>query len=236
MVVTEKDGGVSLSDVRRVAIAQRAVGTGLLAEPPAPLPLRPDTSLLGDFVLRSYMPRVAYLCVYILCCGAVTCTDRVCVRRLQHGSPFGGRCTALMPAFLMIRSRLPASRSCVSYAVQSGHLTRAACLRLHAQRPTISQWVPHYVTFPVSGHRLFQYEWAGLLALLVLPRFCPPGLVAWLQRGGVRWALGWPLLALHRTSLIAELWYPQARPGHRTSKPLLFDHYIKLFCHKNVTK
>ena len=63
VVVTEEGGGVSSSEVRRVAIAQRAVGTGLLAEPSAPLPLRPHTSFLGDFVMRSYMPRVAYLCV-----------------------------------------------------------------------------------------------------------------------------------------------------------------------------
>ena len=62
MVVTEGNGAVSSSEARRVAIAQREVGTGLLAEPPAPLPLWPHTSLLGDFVLRSYMPRVAVLC------------------------------------------------------------------------------------------------------------------------------------------------------------------------------
>ncbi len=61
------------------------------------------------------------------------------------------------------------------------------------------------------AHRLFQYEWAGLLALLVLPRFCPPGLVAWLQHGDARWLVGWPLLALHRTSLVAGLWYPQVQ-------------------------
>ena len=62
------------------------------------------------------------------------------------------------------------------------------------------------------GRRLFQYEWAALLALLVLPRFLPPAAVHWLQLGGgiVRRALGWPVVALHRTSLIAGLWYPQA--------------------------
>ncbi len=67
VVVTEEGGGVSTSEVRRVAIAQRVVGTGLLAEPHAPLPLRPHTSFLGDFVMRSYMPRVAYLCVSCHC-------------------------------------------------------------------------------------------------------------------------------------------------------------------------
>ena len=66
---------MSSSEVRRVAIAQRAVGTGLLAEPPAPLPLRPHTSFLGDFVMRSYMPRVAYLCVSTPWCSASPVTS-----------------------------------------------------------------------------------------------------------------------------------------------------------------
>ena len=59
---------MSTSEARRVAIAQRDVGTGLLAGPPAPLPLRSpaDTSLVGDFVMRSYMPRVAHLCAAVL--------------------------------------------------------------------------------------------------------------------------------------------------------------------------
>jgi len=63
VVVTEGDGAVSTSEARSVALAQRDVGTGLLAEPPAPLPLGPDASFLGDLVMRSHMPRVAFLCV-----------------------------------------------------------------------------------------------------------------------------------------------------------------------------
>ena len=58
---------MSTSEARSVAIAQRDVGTGLLAEPPAALPLGPDASFLGDLVMRSYMPRVAFLCVAVPC-------------------------------------------------------------------------------------------------------------------------------------------------------------------------
>ena len=75
VIVTEGDGAVSTSEARSVAIAQRGVGTGLTAEPPAPLPLQPDTSSLGDFVMRSYMPRVASLCVLTLLCHLRSCTS-----------------------------------------------------------------------------------------------------------------------------------------------------------------
>ena len=73
VVVTEKGGALSSSEVRIATVAQREVGTGLLAEPPAPLPLRPHSSLLGDFVLRSYMPRVAVLCAPL--CSAASSID-----------------------------------------------------------------------------------------------------------------------------------------------------------------
>jgi len=104
VVVTEDDGAASSSEARSVAIAQRDVGTGLLAEPPAPLPLGPDASFLGDLVMRSYMP-TSHACA-LLCCAICQYTSRSALRcRLSS--------CARSVALAIGTVRLAASRLCL---------------------------------------------------------------------------------------------------------------------------
>lgn len=61
--MAEAGGGSSTSEARPVALQQRLVGTGLLAEPRSPLPLPFDGGSFGRLILATYMPRFAFTCV-----------------------------------------------------------------------------------------------------------------------------------------------------------------------------